>query len=98
MSFVHELEAKFAELKDKAEDDLHALVSKLEAIFHRVHQAQLAEGLKQALSADIHAATSHAEAVADKLRSDVKEAASETVQVVEEAVVAETAPKTSRRK
>lgn len=98
MSFVQELEAKFAGLKDKAEDDLHALVVKLEAIFHRVHQAQLAEGLKQALSTDIHAAASHAEVVADKLRSDVKDVVSETVEVVKEAVQAEVTPKTTRRK
>lgn len=98
MSFVQELEVKFAGLKDKAEDDLHALVLKLEAIFHRVHQAQLAEGLKQALSADIHAAASHAEVVADKLRSDTKNAVSEAVEVVEEAVKVETTPKTARRK
>lgn len=98
MSFVQELEIKFAELKDKAEDDLHALVLKLEAIFHRVHQAQLAEGLKQAVSADIHAAASHAEVVAEKLRSDVQEAASEAVEVVQEAVKAEVTPKTTRRK
>jgi ElaB/YqjD/DUF883 family membrane-anchored ribosome-binding protein len=98
MSFVQELEAKFAGLKDKAEDDLHALVLKLEAIFHRVHQAQLAEGLKQALSADIHAAVSHAEVVAGGLQSDVKKAASGAVKVVEEAVEAETSTRTSRRK
>lgn len=72
MSSVQELETKFAGLKDKAEDDLHALVLKLEAIFHRVHQAQLAEGLKQAVSADINAAVSHAEAVAAKTVEVVK--------------------------
>lgn len=98
MSFVQELEAKFSHLKDVAEDDLHAIVLKLEAIFHRVHQAQLAEGLKQAVSADIHAAVSHAEVVAGKLSSDVKDVAEEAVQVVEEAVVAEVTPKTTRRK
>lgn len=70
MTFVQNLEAKFAELKDKAEEDLHGLVLKLEAVFNRVHQAQVAEGLKQAVSADIHAAAVHVEAVVNKLRDD----------------------------
>ena len=70
MTFVTELEEKFISLKDKAEGDLHALVLKLEAVFSRVHQAQVADGLKAAISSDIHAAASHVEALADSLRSD----------------------------
>jgi hypothetical protein len=85
MTFVQDLEAKFAGLKDKAEGDLHGLVLKLEALFNRVHQAQLADGLKQALSADIHAAATHVEAVADNVRSDV-DVVDKAVDVADDAV------------
>lgn len=65
MSFVQELEAKFSHLKDVAEGDLHSLVLKLEAIFGRVHLAEISHGLKQAVSADVHTALEHASALAD---------------------------------
>jgi len=85
MTFVNELEAKFTALKDKAEGDLHALVLKLEAVFNRVHQAQVADGLKHAISTDIHAAASHVEAIADTLRSDV-DVAVQAVDAADDAV------------
>lgn len=69
MSFVQELEAKFSHLKDVAEGDLHSLVLKLEAVFNRVHVAVVSDGLKQAVSADIHTALEHAAAVADNVRT-----------------------------
>lgn len=69
MSFVQELEAKFSHLKDVAEGDLHSLVLKLEAIFGRVHLAEVSHGLKQAVSADVHAALEHASVLADAVEA-----------------------------
>ena len=69
MSFVQELEAKFSHLKDVAEGDLHSLVLKLEAIFGRVHLAEVSHGLKQAVSADVHTALEHASALADAVEA-----------------------------
>ena len=85
MTFVQDLEAKLEGLKDKVEGDLHSLVLKLESVFSRVHQAQLADTLKAAVTADIHAAASHVEAVADALRSDV-DVVDETVDSADDAV------------
>lgn len=84
MSFVTEVEAKLSEVKGKVEGDLHALVLKLEGIFHRVHQAEVSGVFKQAVISDIHAAASHVEAVAEAVQSNVDEAA----KVVDTAVTA----------
>lgn len=81
MSFVAEVEAKLSEVKDKVEGDLHALVLKLEGIFHRVHQAEVSGVFKQAVISDIHAAASHVGAVADALRTN----ADDVVKVVDAA-------------
>jgi len=81
MTFVQDLEAKFSHLKNVAEDDVHALILKLEAIFNRVHVAQVSDVLKQAVSSDIHAALGHIEAVADGVRAKA-DLADEVIDVV----------------
>lgn len=86
MSFVTEVEAKLSEVKDKVEGDLHALILKLEGIFHRVHQAEVSGVLKQAVISDIHAAASHVESVADAVRVDVKEVVNNATKVAEDVV------------
>lgn len=77
MTFVQDLEAKFSHLKDVVDGDLHALVLKLEAVFNRVHVAEVSTGLKQAVSVDVHSALDHVAAVADTVRAkaDVAEVA-----------------------
>lgn len=69
MSFVHDLETKFSDIKDNVEDDLHGLVLKLEAVFQRIHKSHLEDVVKDAVVSDIHAAATHVEAVATKLRA-----------------------------
>lgn len=69
MTFVQNLEAKFTHLKDEVEGDLHGLVLKLEAVFNRVHVAEVSSVLKQAVSSDIHTALEHVAAVADTVRA-----------------------------
>jgi len=85
MSFVTEVEAKLSDVKSKVEGDLHALVLKLETIFHRVHQVEASGVFKQAIVSDIHAAASHVEAVADVLRANV-DAAVKVVDAADDAV------------
>lgn len=84
MSFVHELEAKFSDIKNNVEDDLHGLVLKLEAVFQRIHKSHLEDVVKKAVVSDIHAATTHIEGVAAKLRSTA-DAASEVAETVKKA-------------
>jgi hypothetical protein len=99
MTFVQDLEAKFSHLKDVAEDDLHHLVLKLEAVFNRVHLAVVSDGLKQAVSNDIHAALEHVAVVADSVRAKA-DLAVETVDEADsalDAVVAKSAPKTATK-
>lgn len=86
MSFVTEVEAKLSEVKGKVEGDLHALVLKLEGIFHRVHQAEVSGVLKQAVISDIHAAASHVESVADAVRANVSEVVAEATKTAESVV------------
>jgi hypothetical protein len=91
MSLVANLEAKLAEVKDKVEGDLHALVLKLEAVFQRVQRAPLEDVVKEAVVADLHTAAEHVSAVADTVRKDADVA----VKVVDaaDAVVDKTAGK-----
>jgi|SRR5690242_5058397 len=97
MTFVQDLEAKFSHLKDVAEGDLHSLVLKLEAVFNRVHLAVVSDGLKQAVSSDIHAALEHVAVVADDVRAkaDVAVAVVDEADSAFDAVVEKTAPKAS---
>lgn len=94
MSFVQELEAKFSHLKDVAEGDLHSLVLKLEAIFSRVHVAEVSHGLKQAVSADVHAALEHASVIAGAVEAKAA-VVDEAVEQAEQAVKAAVTKKTS---
>lgn len=94
MSFVQELEAKFSHLKDVAEGDLHSLVLKLEAIFSRVHVAEVSHGLKQAVSADVHAALEHASVIAGAVEAKAA-VVDEVVEQAEKAVKAAVAKKTT---
>lgn len=87
MTFVQNLEAKFEHLKTVAEGDLHALVLKLEAVFNRVHLAEVSAGLKQAISSDIHTALEHVATVAGVVRADV-DAADKVVDAADDAVEA----------
>lgn len=94
MSFVQELEAKFSHLKDVAEGDLHSLVLTLEAIFSRVHVAEVSHGLKQAVSADVHAALEHASVIAGAVEAKAA-VVDEAVEQAEQAVKAAVTKKTS---
>ena len=97
MTFVQNLEAKFEHLKTTAEGDLHALVLKLEAVFNRVHVAQVSSVLKQSVSSDIHDALDHVASVADTVRTDA-DAAVKVVDSADNAVEAVAGRTTSRRR
>lgn len=78
MSVFSELETKLADVKNKVEGDLHALVVRLESIFQHIHLAPVEDVIKEAVAADIHAAATQVETVADTLRSEVTDAVSQT--------------------
>jgi len=79
MSVFTELETKLADVKNKVEGDLHALVVKLESIFQHVQLAPVEDLVKEAVAADIHAAATQVETISDTLRSEVTDAVTQAV-------------------
>jgi hypothetical protein len=71
MSAVTDLAAKLTELKNTLEGDLHAVVVKLESVFHHVQAAPVEDIIKEAVTTDLHSAATKVEALADTLRSNV---------------------------
>lgn len=97
MSFAKDLEAKFESLKTTVEGDLHAVVLKLEAIFNRVHLAEVSSGLKQAVSSDIDTVLHHVTVVADNVRVKA-DLADKVVDAADDTVDAEASKTTSSRR
>ena len=87
MSAFEDLKTKLTELKSKATGDFHALVVKLEAVAEHLHKAPLEDVVKATVTADLHAAATHAERVADTARSDV-DAADKVVDAADTAIKA----------
>lgn len=85
MSAFDELKTKLTELKGKVSGDLHALVTKLEAVAEHLHKSPLEDVVKETVTNDLHAAATHVERVADTVRSDV-DVADKVVDAVDTAV------------